>query len=67
MTHDRITLTQAKRLYNIAVDAWHNRTTIVAHVTIPDIDLDAIFAGRRSMRVADIINEIGAAIDEANG
>lgn len=66
MAQDRITLTQAQRLYKIAVEAWHRRTNILAHVAIPNIDLEAIFAGRRTMRVADIISEVGAAIDEAN-
>ena len=63
---DRITLKQAQRLYTMAVDIWHHRATILAHVAIPAIDMDAMFAGRKTMKVADIINEIGAAIDEAN-
>ena len=64
MRKERITISQAQSVYN----AIRNAVPTFAHhsgacAALPQIDMQTIFAGRKSMTAAAVINAVGSIIE----
>jgi hypothetical protein len=68
MRPERITLQQAQRVYNEikaavpTIAKYDSKYKSFPGVPLPDIDMAAIFAGRKSMNVAHVLRAVEAII-----